>query len=329
MRRDDDELLLSYLLDGLSEPERREVDARLADEPDLAQRLEQLRQCLEHSERDEADCPKGLADRTADSIHGAVVCPVASRLSVSAGEIGAIAFVCLLLFCCALPAMVANRESARRLTCENNFRELSSVLRQFAADHGGYFPGVAADQHAGAFVLALTNNQYIDRQLIRGVVVCPSSDMANRVSMCELSVRVPTDDELRVAHDPLVARLERIMAGSMTYSFGHLNPQGVYAAKQGQGDCRRPLLSEAPPRGSECGGVHNHGQCGQNVLFRDGSLSFVVGPYLPMTKDHMFLNREGEVAAGVDWCDSVLASSWARPLASPPAAHAPQTAESR
>lgn len=316
MQRKDDELLLSYLLDGLSESERHELESRLEAEPALAKRLESLRNCLSDSDSGATDCgdqltPEGLATRTADSIHGLTECPsqACSRWSIT--DVCVASCVAVLIACLFAPALLETRESARQRACENKLKQLADALMSYSDDRG-HFPRIGPNENAGMFAVVLAEAGYLDRQELREILVCPASDLAQRIAVHAVSVRVPTRDEMRVAHSLMADRMRQTMAGTAAYNLGYIDPENRYVPLSKQGGSRVPLLSDAPQGDCITGLRFNHGVCGQYVFFQDGSLRFVSGNRLA-TGDDPYRNQEGEIAAGTNWADAVLAPSWATP----------------
>jgi hypothetical protein len=57
----------------------------------------------------------------------------------------------------------------------------------------------------------------------------------------------------------------------------------------------------------------NHGIWGQNFLFESGRVAFLRNPDAESGVDNPFQNDAGQVAAGTDWRDAVIAPSFARP----------------
>src|SRR5262245_17702820 len=67
------ELLIRYLLGELDADERRDLQARLRESPELRAELAQLRSCLASSQDEDLfapDAPSGLAARTAERVVG-------------------------------------------------------------------------------------------------------------------------------------------------------------------------------------------------------------------------------------------------------------------
>jgi hypothetical protein len=212
---------------------------------------------------------------------------------------------CTLLF----PAILSSRQSAQVAACQNNLRNLGVAVAQSAAfAPDGRIPAIATHGNrstAGIFAPLLQDQQLLEdpRSL-----VCPSSELAERSS----TFRVPTLTEVDRATGPTLVNLRRTMAGSYAYNLGFVE-NGKYQAPQHQGRANYALLSDAPATFSPARRTKNHASRGQNILCEDGSVDFVVN--LPDDLyDDPYLNRSGQVAAGLDCSDIVLGESNASPL---------------
>lgn len=316
----DDELLLSYLLGDLPEGESSALEQRIEEEPKLKARLKRLRLCLESEDQQEG-CPEDLAERTSDSI----LCPSATGSTdnrcgglfsrkFSAVDLGAVAVATLLLSSILGPALQYSRDSARRLACEENLRRLGMALIQYSNEEGS-FPKIGPEANAGMFTVALADKGYLDREEMQHLLLCPDSELSERVSANQAVVHIPTREELYVAHTLLLDRIRRYMSGDYAYPLGYID-DGVYYPVQEGVRSRAPLLSDSPGEKPNDHPCMNHGGCGQNVLFKDGTLRFVTSTSVPGTSDHLFLNSAREVAPGHGWQDTVLAPSWVSPAAS-------------
>jgi hypothetical protein len=105
----------------------------------------------------------------------------------------------------------------------------------------------------------------------------------------------------------------RIMGGSYAYQLGYVEGDR-YCAIRNEGLCRKAVLADAPS--DQCKNLQsaNHGGCGQNVLYQDGSVCYEKKCTLSeLDDDHLFLNDDGEEAAGLDRFDTVLGRSGATP----------------
>lgn len=313
---DEDEILLRYHFGDLEASELEEFERRLRDEPGLAERLEGLRRCLEENGSPCEEPCEELAERTAHSVlawtdEGG--CSGKQRFRLS--EAIALGGCALLVGALILPAIYASRVSARRVECSNNLKTVYVGLDKFAEGHDRLYPSIGPYENAGLFTVKLANHRYLDREELQEALLCPSSQLATQVSARQASVVVPTWSQLREAEIGLFERLVRFMSGSYAYNFGHAaDVTEACQQPQSTASCRIPLLGDAPKRGCTVSYVsQNHGTCGQNVLFQDGSVRFVSGCWAPEREDHLYLNDAGEVAAGRRPQDAVLAPSEATP----------------
>jgi hypothetical protein len=83
---------------------------------------------------------------------------------------------------------------------------------------------------------------------------------------------------------------------------------------RGTRDLRRPhfaVVADRPDHARPEFRTANHAGQGQNVLFEDGRVGFVISPASLGTGDRIFLNDEGRVAPGTHRDDSVIVSSTA------------------
>ncbi len=322
---DDDDTLFRYVFDDLGVDELAAFEARLRDEPDLAKRLEEFRQCLAAQEAQVEDSiapvemPRKLADRTARTIgssspHEISECVGRKRFSLV--ETAAVGVCALLIGMVALPAIQSARESSRRLQCTDNLRAIyTDGFSHYADENERRFPSIAADENAGMFAVKLADRGYLTRETLQKTLLCPSSDLAHQVGNNRAAIIVPTRQQLGIANAYVFDRLIRFMAGSYAYRFGHLNEDGAYIHTDApcEMSCRAALMADTPHRDGEGAVVsRNHSECGQNVLFKDGHVDFVSGCWSP-GQDHLFLNDAHEVAAGRRPQDAVLAPSQATP----------------
>lgn len=332
---DEDEKLVRFHFGDLDEVEYAEMERRLESEPQLAERLEKIRGCLAIKGLDGAakgldgPCPESdppppvparLADRTTDAVlsnclesHEACSgrrkwCPV---------EVAVVGFAAVLLASLAVPALQAARESARRDFCANSLGDVYKSLALYSAEHRSRFPEISPDENAGLFAVTLADGGYADRGELANRLVCPSSEFAVQVAERRAAVVVPTRLELLLAPAWLRSQLVHQMAGNQTYRIGHVE-QGGYRYPKCKVSCRSALLADSPEYGEQ-GRLVGRSHCGTglNVLFEDGHVAFLTGFWAPGSEDNLFLNDRGEVAAGVNACDTVLAPSWATPSAAP------------
>jgi len=342
MSDSDREHLLGYLLGALDEEEHQQVERALECRPELREQLDIIKHRLGPlaCDRDHLVPPAGLAKRTCAwlSSHMEVaVCqpeatgamprsvgensrmPSVSRLRerresapwyswsladlfVSAG----IAMVAAMLF---LPAITHSRHRSHVLACQNNLHHLGLGLQSFALHNNGRFPQESregARAFAGVYGPDLIEGGYItDPWLLH----CPAAP--SQVS--RQTWRVPRHEEIRRATNAEERRRLQLEAGGdFAYSLGYF----VNDEFTGPRDNRRStfaILSDVPCMQSAGFRTANHSGRGQNVLFEDGHVQHLISCMLSNLNDHLFLNDDGQMRAGVNDRDSVLAPGWAQP----------------
>lgn len=319
---DQDDTLVEYYFGDLSPEDAALFEQRLKDDPELAGRFARLSECLEQADTPTKEAPptdqppSDLADRTCHKILArrageAVECVGRKRFSLL--EVGAVGLAALLLGSLTMPAIQAARDSSRRIACAENLRKLNTSLQLYSNEHGSRFPEIRLGQNAGMFTVALAEGNYLDQELLRTALVCPSSPLAEAVTDRRAAVIVPSLAELLVAPPLVRDRLEHLMAGSFAYRIGYIS-EGRYRNRRNRSNCRTALMADSPTRCEQSGTTtsSHHGVCGQNVLFEDGHVDFQ-SCWSPGCGDHLFLNDAGEVAAGRGKRDIVLAPSGVRP----------------
>jgi hypothetical protein len=162
--------------------------------------------------------------------------------------------------------------------CKNNLFQLYADLGTYASLHNGRFPELGnGGKPAGAFVDILMREGFLSS---RSAVACPE------VSRDSRSGDNSTD---------------------YTYSLGTVGANGEIRGPTNRDAVNTtPLLADRPlpewlPRRS----VGNH-VGGANVLYVNGAVRFCTSPNVGWNGDHVYLNQERRVAAGLHPRDSVL-----------------------
>ncbi|TWT96717.1 hypothetical protein Pla108_24910 [Botrimarina colliarenosi] len=326
---DEDEILLRYHFGDMSPAELAQFEQRLVNEPELAERLQELRDCIAvngvpgctGSRTPPSEAPARLADRTVQAIfagHLERASECVGRKRFNLVEVVAVGVVATFLGALILPGLLVAREARNRNVCANNLHEIGKSLESYRLTHAGHFPMIGEEENAGLFSAMLAEGDAFDREVLQRLLVCPSSELAERVAAGEVRVVVPTLETLLTERDPIeLDRLQRYMGGSFAYRIGY-RVDGEYVEPEEGGNCRLPLMADAPSRRCSISVVsQNHGGCGQNVLFAGGTVRFVSGCWMPEQSDHLFLNDDNEIAAGSHRGDIVLAPSGVTPLGVP------------
>jgi hypothetical protein len=315
--------LIGYLLDALDPYERVALERKLADSAELRRELSVLQRSLAglDADRGHYDPPAGLAEKTTDFIaQAARLLPLSAMSPDRSGPVArsrwsvvdlvvtaGILLAASLLF---IPAVSQSRYSARLAGCQNNLRQLGVALGNYSQRNGKLFPQVPSKGRmavAGIYANTLVQNGYLDNQQ---VVVCPASTLAENTR----PFHVPTVDEIYDAAEGKLAELQRMMGGSYGYTLGYIS-KGRYHSTKNLGRPRFALMADSPthPAANEIVS-NNHGGRGQNVLFEDGHVAYLSTRTAPGGSDDIFLNDQGEVAAGMHRDDSVIAPSPAKPM---------------
>ncbi len=307
--------LVGYLLDALSDDERRQVEAELARRPELALELARLRAILvpPMSTDELIEPPSDLAVRTIEAARDPVVVfgQQSSGWSHSNQwrivDVALVALMLLVVGCLILPAIASMRGDESRLRCADNLRQIGIALDTYQTIEGGQLPVVEASGpmgHAGVFAMLLQARELVpDVRLL----VCPMADSA--------VVYVPRLTEyLAEPADSILQKLQaREMAGSYGYSLGYVDDKGHHA--QHPAGTYSPVVSDRPPRAGEPNVSTispNHLSQGQNVLFADGHVRWLFDARLG--NDDLFRNSRGEVGAGIGEGDICIGVSEAVPF---------------
>lgn len=311
--------LIGYLLDALEPSEQEMVEARLASDPGLRRDLEMLSRSLAPLAVDKAhfEPPVGLGHRTCQFVSAQTqatpaspVVSVSSRWSLADLAMAAGIFLAAtLLF---WPAMNQSRFAARLAGCQNNLQQLGMALSTYSTQFPGQFPvaPVSSNQNrAGMYAVILREQGFLPKT---HVLICPASALADRVD----DFRVPTSKELSQAQAERLAALRRQMGGSYGYSLGFI-VNGRYHPPRDLRRATRALMADAPSPTTPYHHSLNHGGCGQNVLFEDLHVQFLTTCKAKGCNDHIFVNDEGLVRAGLHEGDSVIGASDDRPLDAP------------
>jgi hypothetical protein len=314
-----DDNLIGYLLDGLDEETRAEVEAQLQSSPEARRRLNQLRLALEPlaADKDEVAPPAGLAVRTIARVaeyccrelpHAPMPPPAAAvtRSWWRRADVLIAASLLLTALGIGIPAVLHVRGTHAITQCQNNLRQYHTALQAYHDRHGK-FPDIAAHQphDAAGLVVPILVSAGVWPENIS--VRCPGNGPATQCPMTLDQVTALSPQEfLHKAAD---------LAPCYAYSLGYLDDAGAYHGLT-RADSHVALMADCPPPGAGPGNSRNHGGTGQNILFSDGSVRFQTVRTIG-SGDDIYLNRANKVAAGLDSLDTVLGHSGASPRPRP------------
>lgn len=313
-----DKNLLGYLLNCLDDTEQREVEARLATDPESRDRLDKLRQALAplEADRDNAEPPHDLVYRTLARVaeYCSQALPRAPVTRASGGaerpfwrraDVVAAAAVVLLAVGIGAPALYRMQvQSASLVECQNNLREFYNGLSAYH-DHKGQFPNVTAEAPhnvAGMVVPMLVSAGSLPENVS---VRCPANGPGRPCPFTLEQIKAMTPEEFQ--------KHAASLASCYAYSLGYRDAAGYHPpTRSGTKASLYPIMSDRPPYDDGADNSPNHGKKGQNVLFQDGTVKFLNDRSLPFDSD-IFKSRSGKVAAGDDEDDAVLGHSASRP----------------
>ena len=305
--------LIGYLFDLLDPADRAAVTAALDADPELAAKLDALREAVAPLEADRAEVepPRALAMRTVSRLAEYLVAteprppanPAAepARFPLSPADRpefrGGIRFRADVLVAGVLAVFVVGlgltavsrlRSASVEVACPNNLRTLHVGLSTYAETHHDQFPRVGPEQTAGVYVAD-------------AAPVLPAG----------FTPACPAD---RTRGDPTDSNGTRPYA----YTLGFRGPGAdLIGLRRNDPDLPNDLVPIAADNPSPealpcCGAMSPHAR-GQNVLYVGGNVRFTTTAQAGYDGDHIYKNRIGQVAAGVDRTDTVLGRAGDRP----------------
>lgn len=323
------EHLLGYLLGALERADQEQVESELDQNPALRAELDRLNSHLGQLGMDQAprhfEPPFGLAVRTCQFVaaRGQPVVMQAEAVAAQYGMDGQrrlswsdfVVAAAVLVAAASLffPALSSSRFHAQVAACQNHLRYVGFGLQQFSERQpDGSFPGPESEGNRA--VAGVVAPILVGHGLVPGprVFLCPSSQVVRRST----GFHMPTPEELDTASGAALLALQRTMGGDYGYNMGYTQ-EGKLVQPCNSRRSQYVLVADAPSNLQPKRVSSNHRGRGQNVLYEDGHVRFVVllpSPHLP---DDPYHNREGWVAAGLDCDDAVLGASADRPIPVP------------
>lgn len=325
MEKPSDATLIGYLLNALDEATQAQVHAQLDADMDLYRRLESLRAALEplEADREVAAPPPDLTVKTLARV--AEYCcrelPRAPVLVRRGGggvsrnlwrRVDVVVAACLALTTLGLllPALLqaqSPRSTSVFIECQNNLRVFYTGLDAYRTSRG-HFPNLAAQDpifSAGMVLPLLAQAGVLPADFN---VHCPGTGPRGYGGL--------TLDQAR-SLNPASFQCNSGDYYSYAYSLGYKNADGCYFGPtqfKGQPANMVALMADVPPQAVESGrNSPNHGGAGQYVLFFDGSVRFTPIRTIGYQWDDIYLNKNHQVAAGLDNLDIVLGRSTAKP----------------
>jgi type II secretory pathway pseudopilin PulG len=229
-------------------------------------------------------------------------------------DIGAAICVLVALGALVMPSLQVSREEAQDLRCQDNLHRIGAALMEYSLRFNEGLPQIGPGENAGVFVIELADRGVISREELVGLLVCPSSELAERVNRGCVKMRIPTREEYLAATGAEREHMRRFMAGDYAYSLGYRDQHDKIRQVHFSGSRFVPLLADAPSSAIAGYQSANHGGCGQYVLFQDLSVQYCKQCKCRKKRDHWYLNENGQPAAGCHEGDMVLGPSAATPV---------------
>jgi hypothetical protein len=227
----------------------------------------------------------------------------------SLADLVVVAGICSAVALLFFPAIANSRHLARLHHCQDNLRRVSDGLASYCELAGrGVFPCAATIGNrafAGIYAPVLFEGGYLVHSR---VLICPSSSLAAREAF-----RIPRLAEIDGATGLDLIQIQQTAGGSYAYSLG-IVANGRYGGPRNQGRAQFALAGDAPQWTSTGIRATNHGGDGQNLLFENGAVRFVVDHSAGLAWDDPFHNRLGQVEAGIGEDDAVIAPSFTPPF---------------
>jgi hypothetical protein len=204
------------------------------------------------------------------------------------------------------PAISYTRHQSRLTDCQNNLRQIGEKLAEYSELNNGRFveiPRSGPLAVAGVVAPVLKDKGLLsDDSLFACAGVAASSDQ---------QVKIPKIRSIKKAIGERLVWLQKTMSGNYGYTLGYQTSNGYQTPM----NLARPnvvLMSDAPAVGQPNRISTNHGGYGQNCLFEDGHVQYVVGETIG--NDAIFVNDYNMVAPGCHAEDNVIAPSHLSPL---------------
>jgi len=322
-----DETLLGYVLIALPEAEQWRIEALAFSDPELAQRIDDLRDLLGPMQElsNLGDVPAHLTEATMAYIQDAtqrqdskanaqMSQPMfensrSTRLawldSLAALTAGVVILSVL------LPSVWHSRESARRITCTANLREIGSALVAFANSNAERrIPRIELAgplSFAGVYAVRLKEAGLLESQRW---IWCPATESL------DLDQSIPSVQEFVAGSPRQQLSWTYIVGGNYSFNLGNM-VDGDYETPSFNGKSYFAVLGDSLlPLSSAEEVAAIHGVSLANVLYDDGRIQSVMVHQknaAPML-DNPYLNRAMQQAVGQGVDDTCLGPSFQNPF---------------
>jgi prepilin-type N-terminal cleavage/methylation domain-containing protein len=230
-----------------------------------------------------------------------------------------------LLIAMLLPALNKARETANRVKCSSNLRQLSQAIVMYAGDNKGqyprvrHFPGVIPSFFTGFLrdsgfgptgeptpndVTAALFLLVRSKQITLNAFICPSStqkvdDLQGYLPLqcSNFSDTLPYGWSLSYSYANPYSGTDGLSVGDSEYKLNaRTRGEFAIAADRNDGDDRFKNLNwNAPQSEMEWMNSQNHNKAGQNVLYNDGHVVWCNNPFAGIDHDNIY-TRAGDMA---------------------------------
>jgi hypothetical protein len=324
------ENLVGYLLKALDPADEHRTEEYLQSHPEAQVQVDLLRQAMEPLEADREDPapPPTLRVRTlarlaeyrnSEPLHlppaPAVRDDSPRRSWWSRADLMVAASILLLALPFVPPGIHQMQVRHAQVLCMENLHKFQQAFVSYADKHHGRLPMVE-DQpprdFAGVFVPTLHDEGVLDPATS---IACPSN---GNVPVERVPTLVDLQELFRNNRQEYQDRIRHV-AGCYAYALGYRDANGrLHGVCQEDSD-RLPIMADRPAF-DQCSGScpvrgnsKNHGDQGQNVLYKGGFVQFATKRTVGINDDDIYLNRNNRAAAGVDPVDTCLGASWFKP----------------
>ena len=303
--------IIGYLLGALDDAEMAEFEAELESNAELQRRVHQAARSLQVWEDADEEPPAGLVDATCQFVHSQLRQPrdrsrqlAFDRDSWSLFDVMiavSVLFVGSLLF---LPAINNSRLHAQVAGCQDNLRRIGGGLIQFSSlSPTQSFPSIPHDSRlgvAGIYAPILLEAGFLsDDQCF----YCPSYRQREQRS-------IPSTKDLLTAIGQKCEELQTIVGGDYGFHLGQ-EVNGNVRARRNSGSPHFALMADLPV----CATAPTHRALQhRNVLMECGGVRVIPVNMAEWRGDHLFVNQQGKIRAGVTPNDCVIGASYMRPL---------------
>ncbi len=328
-----DETLLGYLLLALPDAEQWRIECLENSNPELRQRIQDLRDLLAPMNATlQTPEPSGkLTESTMAFINRSI-----QESNQSVGSVGSTVpqmtqpiFECnrstrlawidslvtlaagVVILSILIPSVWRSRESARRISCASNLRELGHALSLFAyGNEENRLPGIEKSgplSFAGVYAFRLKDAGLLDSS---NWMWCPA------VGGMDLGEEIPTLYTYLAGTPRQQRSWIYAAAGNYSYNLGNM-VDGEYATPCINGRSHFAVLGDSLVPNSqnvESGAVHGANLA--NVLYEDGRIQTVQlhQKNSAIMLDNPYLNRDMQQAVGRDLNDACLGPSFQNPF---------------